>query len=104
MSDDNKKSALAHFRDEYFESEEGQSLLDTSILKRLDHTQYLRNRLEQAFLAGARTSAMMSDMDEDSINEALADVRMKTVSDFIDTIKTGHSSFIDKKFEEFFGV
>jgi hypothetical protein len=46
------KSELTKARDKWFESEEGQQALDPGILFSPHHAQYLRNRLELAFMAG----------------------------------------------------
>lgn len=47
-----KRSPLAKARDNWFESAEGQQMLDATILFSPHHCKYLRNRLEVAFLAG----------------------------------------------------
>ena len=48
------KSALAQARDVWFDSDEGILALGTSILWRTSYLQFLRNRLELAFIAGAK--------------------------------------------------
>ena len=48
------KSLLAQARDDWFNSDEGASALGVSILWRTADLQYLRNRLELAFIAGAK--------------------------------------------------
>lgn len=50
---EDKKSPLAFFRDQWFESNEGKSCLEPSILKNPEYVRFLKNRLEMAYLAGA---------------------------------------------------
>jgi len=50
---DDLRSPLAKARDEWFASKEGQQCTDLSILKAPNQLQYLENRLEMAFIAGA---------------------------------------------------
>lgn len=49
----NYTSPLAKARDKWLESLEGRSCLDKSILLMPESLQYLKNRLERAFAAGA---------------------------------------------------
>lgn len=51
---EDKRSPLAFFRDQWFESPEGKACLNTSILSYPDNLKFLRKRLEVAYLAGAR--------------------------------------------------
>ncbi len=56
----NMKSELAIKRDEWFESKEGKRCCDPDGLI-LPDPQYLRNRLERAFLAGAKANEAVKD-------------------------------------------
>jgi ABC-type uncharacterized transport system auxiliary subunit len=47
------RSPLAKARDQWMQSKEGLSVLEPSILKSSDVSQFLANRIEIAFLAGA---------------------------------------------------
>lgn len=58
---EDKRSPLAFFRDQYFNSEEGKLSLDTSILKNPDMLKYLKNRLELAYDAGAKQFSASDD-------------------------------------------
>jgi hypothetical protein len=49
---DDLRSALAKARDVFLESEHGWDLCDNRNLPPTPHSQYLRNRLEVAFIAG----------------------------------------------------
>ena len=49
-----KKSQLAIARDDWFDSTQGKIALDTAILRSAADIRFLRNRLELAFLAGAK--------------------------------------------------
>lgn len=56
MSTQNKtdlRSQLAKARDDWFEGEQGQRCMRPDILWSVGQTQFLKNRLETAFLAGA---------------------------------------------------
>lgn len=51
------RSELAIKRDEWFESDEGKDCLDASaLIMTSKYQQYLKNRLECAFLAGAKAN------------------------------------------------
>lgn len=54
------RSPLAKARDAWLDSEEGQRACDPAILQRRELAQYLRNRIELAFLAGANAQAAIS--------------------------------------------
>lgn len=51
------RSPLAIARDEWFESKDGIECMEPSILFSHNSSQYLRNRLETAFLAGVEAGA-----------------------------------------------
>lgn len=46
------RSPLAKARDDYLDSDEGRDMCDTRNLPPTAFSQYLRNRLEKAFIAG----------------------------------------------------
>lgn len=48
------RSPLAKARDDWMLSDDGEKATDTGILFSPHHAQYLRNRVESAWLAGAR--------------------------------------------------
>lgn len=57
MPNEDLRSELAIKRDEWLESEEGKSCLDASgLLLTSKYEQYFRNRIEAAFLAGAKAN------------------------------------------------
>lgn len=53
----NHRSPLAKARDEWMESDDGQKCLGPEILSRPADSQFLRNRLVRAFIAGAEAQA-----------------------------------------------
>jgi len=65
------KSELAIKRDEWFESDEGKGCMDTmSLMMTSKYEQYLKNRLETAFLAGANaTNEIAEELAEKIINK-----------------------------------
>ena len=67
------KSELAIKRDEWFASKEGMKCADAASLTSMRRTReniniYLKNRLEQAFLAGARSTTEIAEELADKIH------------------------------------
>ena len=54
MTKKDHRSPLAKARDKWLHSDEGKRGLDLSILKAASQKRFLKNRLESAFLAGAK--------------------------------------------------
>ncbi len=54
------RSSLAKAKDKWFESLEGRSCMDKSILLMPESVQYLKNRLERAFIAGVIAQEQIS--------------------------------------------
>lgn len=48
------RNPTAKARDEWLESEEGKEVMEESILRSESQKQFLKNRLERAFLAGVK--------------------------------------------------
>jgi hypothetical protein len=55
---------IAKERDAWFENKDGKICLDESILKSPEMVKYLRNRLEQAFLAGVKVAEKLTEEKE----------------------------------------
>lgn len=55
------RSPLARARDDWFESEEGKKALGVTILLNPEQQEFLKNRLETAFLAGAEVGRRLTE-------------------------------------------
>ena len=68
------KSELAIKRDEWFGSEEGRKCCDAATLGHIQPERFLRNRLERAFLAGAKADAEVQQEFCDRIDKIAAEI------------------------------
>jgi len=59
-----QRNDLAKARDEWFSSKEGQEAQDASILYSPHQSRWLRNRLEGAFIAGAKAQEKINSIND----------------------------------------